>query len=62
MQDLRDNVGYFTSLGKTIIASVKRDAAIAVAEANRDASKREFECRSAIHDAHLKNEEKVADI
>lgn len=37
IKDVYDNVEYLDSLGKTQTAMVKRDAAIGVAEANRDA-------------------------
>lgn len=37
IKDIYDNVEYLASLGRAQTANVKRDAAIGVAEANRDA-------------------------
>lgn len=42
--DISDHINYLKSLGKAQIAAVKRDAAIGVAEAERDAGIRESEC------------------
>lgn len=44
IKEIEDNVGYLKSLGKTRTAAVKRDAAIGVAIADRDAGIREAEC------------------
>ena len=44
IKDIYDKVHYLDSLGKTQTANVKRDAAIGVAEAKRDAGIREAEC------------------
>ena len=38
VQDITDKVDYLDSLGKAQTAAIKRDAAIGVAEAERDAS------------------------
>merc|ERR1719354_719433 len=44
IKDIKDKVRYLDSLGKTQTASVKKEADIGVAEANRDAGIREAEC------------------
>lgn len=44
IKDISDDVNYLNSLGKRRTAEVKRDAAIGVAFANRDAGIREAEC------------------
>merc|ERR550534_720020 len=44
IKDIMDKVKYLDSLGKTQTASVKKEADIGVAEANRDAGIKEAEC------------------
>src|SRR5437867_9415148 len=47
MKDVRDNHGYLEALGKPRTAEVKRDAIIAQAEADRDATIRSAQARQA---------------
>ena len=56
-----DDVGYLSSLGKAQAANVKRDAAVGVAQANRDAGIQEAECEKAALDVKYNMEAKVAD-
>ncbi|NWV71978.1 FLOT2 protein, partial [Malurus elegans] len=59
--DVYDKVDYLSSLGKTQIAAVQRDADIGVAEAERDAGIREAECKKEMLDVKFKADTKIAD-
>ncbi|XP_077150438.1 flotillin-2-like isoform X1 [Ranitomeya variabilis] len=50
IKDVQDKVGYLSSLGRTRIAAVQRDADIGVAEAERDAGIREAVCKKEMFD------------
>ncbi|NWW09832.1 FLOT2 protein, partial [Oreocharis arfaki] len=59
--DVYDKVDYLSSLGKTQIAAVQRDADIGVAEAERDAGIREAECKREMLDVKFMADTKIAD-
>ncbi|NXS88397.1 FLOT2 protein, partial [Erpornis zantholeuca] len=59
--DVYDKVDYLSSLGKTQIAAVQRDADIGVAEAERDAGIREAECKKEMLDVKFMADTKIAD-
>ncbi|XP_058019923.1 flotillin-2 isoform X1 [Ahaetulla prasina] len=61
IKDVYDKVSYLSSLGKTQIAVVQRDADIGVAEAERDAGIREAECKKEMLDVKFMADTKVAD-
>ncbi|KAK3591507.1 hypothetical protein CHS0354_031613 [Potamilus streckersoni] len=61
IKDIYDNVEYLASLGRAQTANVKRDAAIGVAEANRDAGIREAECEKLKMDTKYAADTKVED-
>ncbi|ETE61921.1 Flotillin-2, partial [Ophiophagus hannah] len=61
IKDVYDKVSYLSSLGKTQIAVVQRDADIGVAEAERDAGIREAECKKEMLDVKFRADTKVAD-
>ncbi|KAM3854836.1 flotillin-2 isoform 1-T1 [Vipera latastei] len=61
IKDVYDKVSYLSSLGKTQIAVVQRDADIGVAEAERDAGIREAECKKETLDVKFMADTKVAD-
>jgi len=61
IKDVTDNVGYLSSLGRAQTANVKRDAAVGVANANRDAGIREAECEKASMDVKYSVDSKVED-
>ncbi|XP_057381666.1 flotillin-2-like [Daphnia carinata] len=61
IKDVYDNVEYLSSLGKAQTANVKRDAAVGVAQANRDAGIREAECEKASMDVKYNMDTKVED-
>ncbi|MED6246585.1 Flotillin-2, partial [Ataeniobius toweri] len=59
--DVYDKLDYLSSLGKTQIAAVQRDADIGVAEAERDAGIREAECKKEMMDVKFLADTKMAD-
>lgn len=59
IKDVRDEVDYLASLGKARTASVKRDASVGIAQAERDASIREAECEKAAMDVKFAAECKI---
>lgn len=61
IKDVNDSVEYLSSLGKAQTANVKRDAAVGVAQANRDAGIREAECEKASMDVKYNMDTKVED-
>jgi len=61
IKDVFDTVEYLSSLGKAQTANVKRDAAVGVAQANRDAGIREAECEKASMDVKYNMDTKVED-
>ncbi|XP_017590652.1 PREDICTED: flotillin-2 [Corvus brachyrhynchos] len=61
IKDVYDKVDYLSSLGKTQIAAVQRDADIGVAEAERDAGIREAECKREMLDVKFMADTKIAD-
>ncbi|HEX4952853.1 MAG TPA: SPFH domain-containing protein [Thermoanaerobaculia bacterium] len=61
LKDIRDSHGYLEALGKPRTAEVKRDAAIAQAEADRDATIRSALARQAGEIAKLEAETKIAE-
>lgn len=61
IKDVYDKVDYLSSLGKTQIAAVQRDADIGVAEAERDAGIREAECKKEMMDVKFMADTKIAD-
>ncbi|NWT79351.1 FLOT2 protein, partial [Lanius ludovicianus] len=61
LPDVYDKVDYLSSLGKTQIAAVQRDADIGVAEAERDAGIREAECKREMLDVKFMSDTKIAD-
>ncbi|RMH20547.1 MAG: flotillin family protein [Acidobacteria bacterium] len=61
LKDIRDSQGYLEALGKPKIAEVKRDAVIAQAEADRDATMRSAEARQAGEVAKIHAETKIAE-
>ncbi len=61
MKDIRDSHGYLEALGKPRTAEVKRDALIAQAEADRDATIRSAQARQAGEAAKFAAETQIAD-
>ncbi|XP_074413008.1 flotillin-2 isoform X2 [Zonotrichia albicollis] len=61
IKDVYDKVDYLSSLGKTQIAAVQRDADIGVAEAERDAGIREAECKKEMLNIKFMADTKIAD-
>ncbi|XP_047247491.1 flotillin-2 isoform X1 [Girardinichthys multiradiatus] len=61
IKDVYDKLDYLSSLGKTQIAAVQRDADIGVAEAERDAGIRETECKKEMMDVKFLADTKMAD-
>ncbi|XP_053851134.1 flotillin-2 isoform X2 [Vidua macroura] len=61
IKDVYDKVDYLSSLGKTQIAAVQRDADIGVAEAERDAGIREAQCKKEMLDVKFMADTKIAD-
>merc|ERR1719195_700544 len=61
IKDVYDNVDYLSSLGKSQTATVKRDAEIGVAQANRDAGIREAECEKSAMDIKYSTDTKIED-
>uniref|UniRef100_A0AAQ5ZUX2 Flotillin n=1 Tax=Amphiprion ocellaris TaxID=80972 RepID=A0AAQ5ZUX2_AMPOC len=61
IKDVYDKLDYLSSLGKTQIAAVQRDADIGVAEAERDAGIREAECKKEMMDVKFQADTKMAD-
>merc|ERR1712096_584376 len=61
IRDIKDKVNYLDSLGKTQIASVKKDADIGVAIANRDAGIKEAECERGRLDKQYTTSTSTAD-
>lgn len=61
IRDIRDSQGYLDALGKPRIAQVKRDAIIAQAEADRDATIRSAQANQAGQEAKFQADTKVAE-
>ncbi|KAM9319141.1 flotillin-2a-like [Pholidichthys leucotaenia] len=61
IKDVYDKLDYLSSLGKTQIAAVLRDADIGVAEAERDAGIREIEYKKEMMDVKFQADTKMAD-
>ncbi|KAH7638201.1 flotillin-2-like protein [Dermatophagoides farinae] len=61
IKDVYDNVNYLESLGKAKIAEIKRNAAIGVANAERDAGIKEAECQKAAMDVKYSADAKIED-
>jgi flotillin len=61
IRDIRDNQGYLDALGKPRIAQVKRDAQIAQAEADRDATIRSAQAVQAGQEAKFAADTKIAE-
>lgn len=61
IRDIRDAQGYLDALGKPRIAQVKRDAIIAQAEADRDATIRSAQANQAGQEAKFQADTKVAE-
>ncbi len=61
IRDIRDTQGYLDALGKPRIAQVKRDALIAQAEADRDATIRSAQANQAGQEAKFLADTKVAE-
>src|SRR5512141_2435404 len=61
IRDIRDNQGYLDALGKPRIAQVKRDAVIAQAEADRDATIRSAQATQAGQEAKFAADSKIAE-
>ncbi len=61
IRDIRDNQGYLDALGKPRTAQVKRDAVIAQAEADRDATIRSAQATQAGQEAKFAADTKVAE-
>ena len=60
LRDIKDNQGYLEALGKPRIAQVRRDALIAQAEADRDATIKSAEARRAGEEAKFQAEIQIA--
>ncbi|VDN54932.1 unnamed protein product [Dracunculus medinensis] len=60
IKDVVDAVDYLESLGKTQTAAIKKDAAIGVAEADRDAGIVEAECQKVAADAKYEVDANIA--
>jgi flotillin len=61
IRDIRDSQGYLEALGKPRIAQVKRDAQIAQAEADRDATIRSAQANQAGQEAKFAADTRVAE-
>jgi flotillin len=61
IRDIRDGQGYLDALGKPRIAQVKRDAVIAQAEADRDATIRSAQAQQAGQEAKFAADTKIAE-
>ncbi len=61
IRDIRDSQGYLDALGKPRIAQVKRDAQIAQAEADRDATIRSAAANQAGQEAKFQADSKIAE-
>jgi len=61
IRDIRDTQGYLDALGKPRIAQVKRDAIIAQAEADRDATIRSSQATQAGQEAKFAADTKIAE-
>jgi flotillin len=61
IRDIRDSQGYLDALGKPRIAQVKRDALIAQAEADRDATIRSAQANQAGQEAKFAADTKIAE-
>ncbi len=61
IRDIRDGQGYLDALGKPRIAQVKRDAVIAQAEADRDATIRSSQATQAGQEAKFAADSKIAE-
>ncbi|XP_017485182.1 PREDICTED: flotillin-2-like [Rhagoletis zephyria] len=61
IKDVFDSVEYLSSLGKTKTAEVKRNAAVGVANSERDAGIRESECQKAAMDIKFSADSKIED-
>ncbi len=61
IRDIRDSQGYLDALGKPRIAQVKRDAVIAQAEADRDATIRSAQAQQAGQEAKFAADTKIAE-
>jgi flotillin len=61
IRDIRDGQGYLDALGKPRIAQVKRDAIIAQAEADRDATIRSAQANQAGQEAKFLADTKIAE-
>jgi len=61
IRDIRDSQGYLDALGKPRIAQVKRDAQIAQAEADRDATIRSAQATQAGQEAKFLADTKIAE-
>src|SRR5699024_9163725 len=61
IKDVFDNVEYLSSLGKAKTAEVKRNAAVGVANAERDAGIRESECQKSSMDIKYSADSKIED-
>jgi flotillin len=61
IRDIRDSQGYLDALGKPRIAQVKRDAQIAQAEADRDATIRSAQATQAGQEAKFAADSKIAE-
>merc|ERR1719318_2476847 len=59
IKDVYDKVEYLESLGKAQTSSVKRDADIGVAQANRDAGIRSAECQKSAMDVKFSTDSKI---
>jgi len=59
IKDVHDDVDYLESLGKSQTASVKRDAEIGVAQAERDAGIKEAECERETMDTKYRSDTKI---
>ena len=61
IRDIRDSQGYLEALGKPRIAQVKRDAQIAQAEADRDATIKSAQAQQAGMEAKFQADSKIAE-
>ncbi len=61
IRDIRDSQGYLEALGKPRIAQVKRDAVIAQAEADRDATIKSSQATQAGQEAKFAADSKIAE-
>ena len=61
IRDIRDKQGYLDALGKPRIAQVKRDAIIAQAEADRDATIKSSQAAQAGQEAKFAADTKIAE-